>query len=155
MARVVDSTWGDARRTPMTNYMWVHTTGVPSVTVGDLWYPSFRVPTTTFWEHRREDISPPKWLGPDTLTVTVDKTIVTPPDSDFIAPDFEERFKDEVMQMVQEYINGMMPLLIDVIRNAPSMFGVEKKLTEGVFCFNCGAPIIRGLEQEPCPYCGR
>lgn len=137
----------------MNNYMWIHTTGAPSATTADVWYPSFRVPTITFWEHQREDISPPKWLEPDTLTV--DKTIVTPPDSDFIAPDFEKRFKDEVMQMVQEYINGMMPLLIDVIRNAPSMFGVEKKLTEGYFCFNCGAPIIRGTENEPCQYCGR
>lgn len=76
-------------------------------------------------------------------------------EGDIQAPVFEERFKEEIMLMVQQYINRMMPLLIDLVRNAPSMFGVEKKLTKGVFCFNCGAPIARGKEKEPCPYCGR
>lgn len=76
-------------------------------------------------------------------------------EGDISAPVFEERFKEEVMLMVQQYINGMMPLLIDLVRNAPSMFGVEKRLTDGVFCFNCGAPITRGKEKEPCPFCGR
>lgn len=136
------------------NYLWVHTTGTGTgTTAADVWYPSFRVPTTHIWEHKQEIITRPEIWEPDTLTI--DKTVVTTPDSDFIAPDFEKRIKGEMMQMVQEYLNGMMPLLIDIIRNAPSMFGVEKRLTEGYFCFNCGAPIIRGTEGEPCQYCGR
>lgn len=149
------ASWNIDRVSPITNYMWVHTTGTGSgTTAADAWHPSFRVPTTHIWEYKTDIKTRPETVWePDTLTV--DKTVMIAPGGDMIAPDFEKRIKDEMMQMVQEYINGMMPLLIDVIRNAPSMFGVEKRLTEGIFCFNCGAPIIRGMEQEPCPYCGR
>ena len=138
-----------------TNYYTYYQTGA-----GTAWDSSLVTPSDG-WILRvsPNDYKAGDW-GPATTTITTDTTWAYPPldlsvEGDIRAPKFEERFKEEIMQMVQQYINQMMPLLIDIVRNAPSMFGVEKKLTDGVFCFNCGAPIKRGMEKEPCPYCGR
>jgi hypothetical protein len=140
-----------------TGYLWVNTRTASASTIDPNPGWTFRVNPVGYWgEYTHEGITRPEPFtvteGPSTLTVP---NLEIQPGGMFVAEEFEERIKGEMMQMVQEYVTGLMPMLIDILRNAPSMFGVEKKMTEGFFCFNCGAAIVRGTETEPCPFCGR
>jgi hypothetical protein len=77
-------------------------------------------------------------------------------DGDLKSEVFEKRFREEIMAEVQQYINGLIPMIISMAteRWIP-LIERAKQFNNGVFCFNCGAAIIRGKEQEPCEYCGR
>lgn len=153
---MVTNNWVGTSDSTQTGYLWVNTYTADANTIDPNPGWTFRVNPAGYWGDYNEGMtrSEPFTIheGPTTLTVP---NLEIQPGGAFVAEEFEERIKGEMMQMVQEYINNMMPMLIDIIRNAPSMFGVEKKMTEGFFCFNCGAAIIRGSEQEPCPFCGR
>jgi hypothetical protein len=149
---MVDNTWS-IDSTKNTNYLWVNTETTSASTIDPNPGWTFRVNPVGYWgEYQHEGMT-----GPTTTIDTV--TIPTPPivyqGSGFDVEEFEERIKGEMIQMVQEYVTGLMPMLIDILRNAPSMFGVEKKMTEGFFCFNCGAPIRKGKETVECLFCGR
>lgn len=131
------------------NYMWINTGVADATTAGDHGW-TFRVNPVHWGEGYVHEV---KWAP-----TTIDAHTVPIPSVEYLgtgfdAEEFEERIKGEMMQMVQKYVSGMLPMLIDVIRNAPSMLG-QKKITDGYFCFNCGSPIRKGKETEECAYCG-
>ena len=120
---------------------------VDSATTDSSSYMKWRSPT---YEWKQYDAG-------ETLTISDDfsvKGLVV--DGDIDAKEFETRIKAEMMEEVQKYITGLIPTIIAMAteRWIP-ILGQAKKYNEGVFCFNCGAAIIRGKEQEECGYCGR
>ena len=95
---------------------------------------------------------------PDSDSISIDfaPAVDVVVDGDLKAEKFEKRFREEIMAEVQQYINGLIPMIISMAteRWIP-LIERAKQFNNGVFCFNCGAAIIRGKEQEPCQYCGR
>ena len=67
----------------------------------------------------------------------------------------KKRLREEIFLEVREYIDRIVPVIVLMLQDRwISILGKEKKYTDGVFCFNCGAPIPRGKEKEICAYCG-
>ena len=99
-----------------------------------------------------------KWRAPKAEWIHYDagETLTISADSITTALVVESRIKAEIMEEVQKYIQGLIPTIIAMAteRWIP-ILGQAKSFNEGVFCFNCGAAIIRGTENEPCLYCGR
>lgn len=131
-----------------TSYIYVDAGDTNTYTTG---ISTWRVPTTYNWYSG----------GADTITIDGTSTDLfvqggMTVGGDIISEEFEKRIKEEMMVQVQQYISGLIPMIISMAteRWIP-ILGQAKRFTNGVFCFNCGAAIVRGKEQEVCDFCGR
>ena len=103
------------------------------------------------------------WRAPTTYNWYADSTITidsSPTDlfveGDIHAEEFEKRLRGEIMEEVKKYVQGMIPTIIAMAtEHWVPILDRKKEFTTGVFCFNCGAAIVRGHEHEECAYCGR
>lgn len=65
------------------------------------------------------------------------------------------KLREEIFLEVREYIDRVVPAIVLMLQDRwISILGKAKKYTDGVFCYNCGAPIPRGAEEDLCQYCG-
>jgi hypothetical protein len=82
---------------------------------------------------------------------TISKKLEIPIDIEGI----KERLREEIFLEVREYIDRVVPAIVLMLQDRwISILGKAKKYSDGVFCYNCGAPIPRGMEEELCSYCG-
>lgn len=95
-----------------------------------------------------------EWVSPGVIpfpTVTIPEELKSVIDIEGI----RKRLREEIFLEVREYIDKIVPVIVLMLQDRwISILGKEKKYTDGVFCFNCGAPIPRGKEKEICAYCG-
>ena len=159
-------TW-KSKNTGHAPYLYVNRSSTNSHTVGGDWQPA----ATTSWRVSSSYDYSPEYPGMIYNYPVGDYTIdgssldigtdFSPPldvvvDGDLKADVFEKRIRKEIMAEVQQYISSLRPMIISMAteRWIP-LIERAKQFNNGVFCFNCGAAIIRGKEQEPCQYCGR
>lgn len=77
-------------------------------------------------------------------------------EGDLSSEKFEKRILGIMEDYMHQYINNMIPLIMSMAADRwIPIIGQVKRMNGGVFCFNCGAAIMKHKENEPCDYCGR
>lgn len=103
------------------------------------------------WDSPRKPIEFDRWK-PDMVPFT---TVLEKPETLVDIESIRERLREEIFLEIRDYIDRIVPAIISMLADRwISILGKEKKYTDGVFCFNCGAPIPRGKEKETCSFCG-
>ncbi|MBD3405081.1 MAG: hypothetical protein GF411_02960 [Candidatus Lokiarchaeota archaeon] len=97
-----------------------------------------------------------QWRTPVPTIFHEESMIVKKSDTSLRSSLNEQILLKRVMKEVESYFMKMVPMIISMAteRWIP-IIGNPRKYTEGMFCFNCGAAIIRGQETEECEYYGR
>jgi len=91
---------------------------------------------------------------PETQITMPFPTVLERPEMPINIEDIKKRLREEIFLEVREYVDRIVPAIVLMLQDRwISILGEVKKYTDGMFCFNCGAPIPRGMEQDVCGYC--